>query len=92
MIKMVRDKVRSNPEFTWYYDHPNADPNRKPGMGWVEEPYIESTKNMEDIAQDLYEGCLSEHKWGGCNLFYVEYLSTRDDGCYRWKLYRGTLT
>lgn len=92
VINMVRDKVRSNPEFTWYYDHPNADPNQPPMMGWVELPAFESTRTIESIANGIYECAMGEHNDGGCNLFHVEYLGTNSKGNHRFKLYRGTLT
>lgn len=92
VIEMVHQKVKANPDLMWFYDHPNVPPDAPCDMGWIEEPYIESSKTMEEIAQDLYEGCLSEYKWGGCNWFFIEYLGTNSEGNYRFKLYRGTLT
>ena len=59
-------------------------------MGWLEVPgNFYPTMTEEEIAQDLYEGCVAEYNRNKQNyMFYVEYLGTRDDGCYRWKIYR----
>ncbi|HIR53606.1 MAG TPA: hypothetical protein IAB39_09505 [Candidatus Onthovicinus excrementipullorum] len=93
VIEMVHQKIKANPDLMWFYDHPNVPPDVPCDMGWLEVPgNFYPTMTMEEIAQRLYESALVEYNDGGCNLFYVEYLGTRDDGCYCWKLYRGTLT
>ncbi len=89
VIEMVHQKVKANPDIQWIYDIPGIPENEHTYLGWFEVPgNFYPTMTMQEIAQDLYEACLSEYKWGGCDIFYVEYWGTRDDGCYRWKIYR----
>ena len=91
VIEMVHQKIKANPDFMWFYDHPNVPPDVPCDMGWLEDTGLYyPTMTMEEMAQELYEGCLFEYNRNNQNtMFYVEYLGTRDDGCHRWKIYRG---
>lgn len=90
VIEMVHQKVKANPDIDWVYDLPGVTPNEHTYMGWLEVPYIEVTKTMEQIAQDLYEDAVGEHNRNNQNtMFYIEYLGLNSEGNHRFKLYRA---